>query len=200
MTIQFLESSELPDLFIDAIVVDQDWKLRFMSVWGGEAQIKHLRARLSLETTEDALRNFRLSRTGIDIPSFVRIDRRNLDSMTGRPLGNTLFAHLTHLWVYDRLALLPDTANGRCLLLRRHDEEEAVFQTRIWQAVQTLSRTPLHYSWEDKLMPIFKENHWVMTHQGFGIDACVIDLPEKKIEQSVMYAVCSGQLGLPAVH
>lgn len=204
MTIEFLQSDRMPGLFIDALVTDSDNKLLFLSAWGSEAYVQQTRAALALPYVECPLRVIYPvpveGKTDRCYPTTVVLgDKERLADVVGRPVGNTLLAHLTQVWIYDKLALTLDRANSQAVLLRRHSVDDAAFNARIWKMVQTLSRTPLHSSW-DNLVLAFKSRQWIRESQGFGVDACVIELPEEAVEAYVMDAIHQGRLTLPIIH
>ena len=200
-----LKASELPDLFIDALVTDQTNRLLFLSAWGSEAQTQQLRADLSLPNYQaGALERLTLQCEGTQEPIFYPrvarlVDKNRFDTRVGRPMGDSLFAHLTQVWVYDKRSLSSDDANNSVLLLRQHSEPADVFQARTWQMVQALSRTPLHSSWHS-LMSVFQDKGWVTYLDGFAIDACAIELPTDEVANEVMQQVQQGVLTLPVMH
>ncbi|HVV67976.1 MAG TPA: hypothetical protein VHE99_02910 [Gammaproteobacteria bacterium] len=197
MQTEFLQSEQLPGLFIDALVTDADNNLLFLSAWGNESFVQQTRARLSLSDWEEQLRHFRLQQPAKNLTTgLISIDRTLVEDVTGRPAGNTLLAHVTQLWIYNRLTIAPDNANHRAVLLRRHTEEETQYKTRVWQALQVLCPIPLHVTWEF-LLDKFVERGWVRFCRGFKIDACYLDFSNSAVELFITDQVQTGALTLP---
>ncbi len=109
----FLQSDHLTGLWIDAFVKDDDDHLVFLSAWGSETAIQNCRARLSLPVSEGGLTRLSTSTRGtVSLERRVRVEQpERYEQLTGRPSGQSRFLHLTHLWMFPRLALQPDSAN-----------------------------------------------------------------------------------------
>jgi hypothetical protein len=197
----FLQSDNLMGLWIDALAIDQETQLLFLSAWGSETVVQNCRARFSLPVSEGGLRRFRLD----DGPSRwtsvqVRVDQaERYEQLTGRPSGQSRFLHLTHLWMFPRLALQPDSANCTALLFQRPAETQGGWETRLWQAVQTVCPVPLHPSWRS-VMAWFTQQGWVSHHRGFQVNACSLRFPEKEVQALITQGIRSGHLTLPTVH
>ncbi len=199
MTTEFLQSEELSGLFIDGLVTDSEDNLLFLSAWGNESQVQHIRAQLSLPVWEGQLRHFQLQNPkGLRVDT-VRLDRNVLEDITGRPLGNTVFSHLTQLWIYHRLAVTPDNGNHQAVLLRQHSESEKLFKKRVWEAVQVICPVPLHFGWEPFLLDKLVLNHWVTFCRGFQVDACCLNFSDSEVEAFISDQVRTGALTLPSL-
>lgn len=197
----FLKSDALTGLWMDALVTDSEEQLLFLSAWGSETVVQNCRARFSLPVSEGGLRHFR-----IDEGHFrwkgdaVRVDQpERYEQVTGRPSGQSRFLHLTHLWMFPRLALQPDSANCTAVLLKRPAETPEAWEARLWQMVQTVCPVPLHPAWRTIMTP-FTQRQWVSHHEGFQVKACVLRFPEEEVQALVTRGIRSGHLTLPTVH
>lgn len=199
MPTEFLQSEELPGLFIDALVTDPEGNLLFFSAWGNQSQIQQTRARLSVPKWEEQLRYFQLQTEHDLSVDRVRLDLNALEDMTGRPFGNILFSHLTQLWIYHRLAVKPDNGNHQAILLRQPGEDELLFRRRVWQMVQVICPVPLHPSWES-VLDKFVLNGWVTFCRGFKVDACCLDFSDAGVAAFITDQVQTGVLALPSLH
>ena len=201
MKTDFLRSDSLSGLWIDALVKNGKDKLLFLSAWGSETAIQQTRARFSLPVSESGLRGFKIHR-GLPHWTSDRITVENperYEQLTGRPSGQPRFRHLTQLWMFPRLAEMPDGANNRALLFRRPEEKADAWQQRLWQTVQTICPVPLHPSW-DSLVSVFMQCGWIREYRGFHVDAWYLKLPEKEVQPLITTAVQQGRLQLPITH
>lgn len=203
----FLTADQLPGVFIDALLTDDDDQLVFLSAWGSEAYIQQNRAAFTLAHTSSAIDRLHCKlatppeKDDVFYPRFAFLnDKKHLTDSVGRPAGHTVFAHLTHWQAYDRLAINVDHVRQASLLLRAPHTDQTAWEVRLWQAIQNLSTTPLHPAWEKTVLSVFQEKQWVTHLQGFGIDACRIHLPPQDVERTIQEAVKAGDLTLPALH
>lgn len=200
MSTDFLQSDSMPGLWIDALVRDDEDNVLFLSAWGSETAIQKTRARFSLPVSENGLRGFKIH-TG---PGRWRFDRfavtqpERYEQETARPTGSR-FLHLTQLWMFPRLAIQPNNVDHKALLLKRPTESPEQWQSRLWQAVQTVCPVPLHPSW-DGVVADFIRHNWIRQYQGFHIDAWCLHCPEKEVQPWVTTAVQQGRLALPTTH
>ena len=68
---------------------------------------------------------------------------------------------------------------------------------RIWQTIMNLSHIPLLPEWEQCLLAEFKGHSWVQIFEGFGVDACAIDLGSSEVETTVADMLRQGRLYIP---
>jgi hypothetical protein len=196
----FLQSDHLTGLWIDALVKEAEDRLVFMSAWGSETAIQNVRARLSLPVSESGLRSFRIDAGPYRWRDRVRIEQpERYEQLTGRPSGPSRFLHLTHFWLFPRLALQPDNGNHTAWLLKRPAEASALWEARLWQMVQTLCPVPLHPSWCG-LIAGFTRMGWITEYQGFHLSACYLRFPEEDVQSMISRAIRQGDLTLPTTH
>ena len=197
----FLQSDALTGLWMDALVRDNEGQLIFMSAWGSETVIQNCRARFSLPVSEGGLRRFRIDEGHLRWKGdTVRVDQpERYEQLTGRPSGQSRFLHLTHVWMFPRLALQPDIANHTAWLLKRPAETPEIWEARLWQMVQTICPVPLHPSWCG-LIAGFTRMGWITEYRGFHLNACYLRFPEKDVQSAVSSAIRRGELTLPTTH
>jgi hypothetical protein len=191
---ELLMLDEVADVFADAIVSDNDNQLLFLSLWGQDTSLQELLARLSLPNAEGGLRRLILrNETDRRLAVVSSIDQ--FDKHTGRAPAGALFQGLSHLWLYDRLAIEPDRANRRCLVLRRPEESEQAISQRLWQTVRDMCHVPLLEEWQE-VMSHFQQRGWIRRFSGIGMDAYRIDLSSREVEQLISQLVKAGALSL----
>lgn len=196
----FLQSDNLTGLWIDAFVKDDEDHLVFMSAWGSETAIQNMRARLSLPVSEGGLRGFRIDMGHYRWRGRVRVEQpERYEQLTGRPSGQSRFLHLTHFWLFPRLALQPDMGSHTAWLLKRPAETPEMWEARLWQTVQTVCPVPLHPSWRGLIVG-FTRMGWITEYQGFHLNACHLRFPEEDVQSAVSSAIRRGNLTLPATH
>lgn len=180
--------SDAPGLFADAVLTDEGNNLLFLSLWGRDTAVQEFRGRLSLPVREGGLDNFRLEAEGTPFVQVGNPDRLVTDS--GRTPPQMIFGSLVHLWLYDRLAVEPDRANRRALLLYRPDEAstaegETSLRHRLWSQVTETCHLPLLAEWRDTMLAAFEAAGWIKTLQGVGVAAYALDLGDDAVENVV---------------
>lgn len=179
---------DAPGLFADAVLTDEGNNLLFLSLWGRDTAVQEFRARLSLPVREGGLNNFRLEAEGTPFVQVGNPERLVTDS--GRTPPQMIFGSLVHLWLYDRLAVEPDRANRRALLLYRLDEASAAegetsLRQRLWSQVTETCHLPLLPAWRDTVLAAFEAAGWIKTLQGIGLAAYALDLGDDAVEDVV---------------
>ena len=183
-----LSIREAPGLLADAVLTDEAHNLLFLSVWGRDTAVQAFRARLSLPFSEGGLDSFRLEG---EHATFVQMGNpERLASDSGRTSSQTLFGSLVHLWLYDCLAVAPDRANRRALLLCRPEkgstaEGRAVLKHRLWSLVQETCHLPLLPAWRDTVLEAFEASGWIKTLAGIGLDAHALDLGDDAVDSLI---------------
>lgn len=179
---------ESPGLYADAVLSDEGRNLLFLSLWGRDTAVQEFRARLSLPVCEGGLDGFRLE-AGDTI--FVQVGNpERLVADSGRTPAQTLFGGLVHLWLYDRLAVAPDRANRRALLLYRTEEDatadgQASLGHRLWSLVTETCHLPLLPAWRDTVLDAFHTSGWIKRLDGIGLAAYALDLGSAEVETVV---------------
>ena len=99
----------IPDLYVDASLVDAYDKLLFLSLWGRDTAIQEFLAGISLANEEGGINSFFLSTgnkaNGDPQRKLIQIgEAKRLNHYTGRmPASNVFGGDMAHLWVFDRL-------------------------------------------------------------------------------------------------
>ena len=185
-----LEIVDAPGVFVDAHLVDEG-RLRFMSVWGRDTALQSFLARLSLSETEGGLSSFQVG-NGTEIGS-VRIhcpDPSVLSKITSRKPG-TIFGELINIWLYDRLAVEPDQANARALIMSTSNPDEDT----MWTMLKQVLWLPLLDNWRDIVIERFTASARITTLDGFNLGACQIDLSNRdEIEEDLSRWIRQGDL------
>jgi hypothetical protein len=119
-----------------------------------------------------------------------------MDKQTGRMPPRNLFGDLIQLWVYDKLAIEPDRANRRALMLHRPDDPDAVLQERLWNLVREVCHLPLLAEWREPVLAMLELNAWMQPLQGRSISAWRLELGDPKLEQEISLRIRRRELRL----
>jgi hypothetical protein len=194
-TPSFTELRDAPGLWLDALLPDADGELLFLSAWGRDTAAQELVARLSLSEREGGLERLWASGLG----RYVEVGNPDrLEKHTGR-VRTSLYGELTHLWVYHRLAVRPDRANRKALLLHRpvrpsDDEGREALRERLWALVRETCHLPLLAHWRERVLNAFEGQDWVRPLEGLGMDAVLVDLGEPRLEDVIHHLAARGEI------
>ncbi|MCH9828974.1 MAG: hypothetical protein K0U79_14655 [Gammaproteobacteria bacterium] len=183
---------ELPGVFADALLRDERCGLLFCSLWGRDTAIQELLARLSVPVEEGGLRFLHVE--GPQGTETVHFDRMpTTDKLSGRLPPKNLFGNLVQLWLYDRLAVEPDRANRRALLLQRNALHG---EAALWNLVRSVTHLPLLDHWNEVVLDVFRQNDWIRPLRGIQVDAAFVDLGSDAVEVEISRLVREGRLTL----
>lgn len=190
-----MEVVEAPGLFADALLTDERGSLLFISLWGRDTAVQELLARMTLAGDEGGIRTLHVNAE--DGPQVVHLDRMPcMEKHTGRMPPRNLFGDLIQLWVYDKLAVEPDRANRRALMLHRPDDPDEVLQERLWTLVREVCHLPLLAEWREPVLAMLELNAWVQPLQGRSIAAWRLELGDPKLEQEISLRIRRRELRL----
>lgn len=190
-----MELVEAPGLFADALLTDERGSLLFISLWGRDTAVQELLARMTLAGDEGGIRALHVNAE--DGPQVVHLDRMPcMDKHTGRMPPRNLFGDLIQLWVYDKLAIEPDRANHRALMLHRPDDPDEVLQERLWTLVREVCHLPLLAEWREPVLAMLELNAWVQPLRGRSIAAWRLELGDPKLEQEISLSIRRRELRL----
>lgn len=175
---------EVPGVFCDAHLVTEGQPL-FLSLWGRDTAIQSLLARMTLVDAEGGLPAFTI---GVDSDAHAQrvatFDYSRLTKLTARKSG-TLFGDLLNLWLYDTLAVEPDRANARALLLY-HQEQAASINDQLWALLKQTLWLPVLDSWQSVLLARFAEQGWIVRAAGYRVNAWQINLSDEEGVQAAL--------------
>ncbi|MEW8139545.1 MAG: hypothetical protein AB2761_20980 [Candidatus Thiodiazotropha endolucinida] len=187
-----LTLSAIPDIYVDAYLADDSGNLIFLSVWGRDTALQELLGRLQLPRSDNGIREFNLIGTGHK--KLVRVPNVNELGKVSSKSTQTIFGVLSQLWIYDNLAVRPDIANSRALIL--HDPGRTVPDP--WPVVKTVCPLPLLDSWKEIILRRFIERQWIRPlTNGAGIAGMLIELDED-LESMMTDMIHRSELTLPA--
>ena len=189
MTTTMYKIDEVSDLYVDAFLMDQS-QLIFLSVWGRDTALQEFFARLTLPKSEQGLREIHLENLDTNQTHFVDIpDIEKLDKTTGRA-QTKVFGQLSHVFIYDKLAIKPDALNNRALLFYQNEQPD------IWEIVKEACHLPLLDHWKKTVLSTFQEQGWIQTLNGVGINAIKINFVQEDVERLLESAIKDGDLTL----
>lgn len=197
----------IPDLYVDASLVDAYDKLLFLSLWGRDTAIQEFLAGISLANEEGGINSFFLSTgtksSGDSQRKLVQIgEAKRLNHYTGRmPASNVFGGDMAHLWVFDRLVTDPDLANRRTIAISKVDSDavgdKTATQNRIWQLTKAICHLPLLDHWAETIIQTFYEQEWIKDFNGIGVNGALIDLSlAEEVEEEVTRLIRDGALAL----
>lgn len=196
---------EFSDLKADACLLDDDFNLVFISIWGRDTSIQQLIGKLALGHKKGGIAQFHLVADKHSIPVDVG-DAENLCKQSARTFRKTLFGTMTNLWLYHKLAAEPDRANGKAFALLPGgiaDEKD-----RLWPLVQSCCGLPLLPHWKEQVLAMLQDEKMLKRLpgaygpvQGFRL-AIQLALLEERISQSIRMGLLrietnAGQQDLP---
>ncbi len=190
-----MEVVEAPGLFADALLTDERGSLLFVSLWGRDTAVQELLARMTLGSEEGGIRTLHINAD--DGPQVMHLDRMPcMEKHSGRMPPRNLFGDLIQLWVYDRLAVEPDRANRRALLLYQPDDHDEVLQERLWTLVREVCHLPLLAEWREPVLAMLELNGWMQPLQGRSISAWRLELGDPKLETEISLRIRRRELRL----
>lgn len=191
---ELMSINEAPGVYADALLRDERGSLLFCSLWGRDTAIQELLARLSVSIEEGGLRSLRLE--GPQGAETLHLDRMpSIDKLTGRLPPKNLFGNVVQLWLYDRLAVEPDRASRRALLLQRQHHDAG---TALWGLVRSVIHVPLLDAWKGVVLDVFGQRGWIRPMRGINVDAVFVDLGSEAVEAEISRLIQEGRLGLDA--
>ncbi|MEN8168090.1 MAG: hypothetical protein ABFR65_11520, partial [Pseudomonadota bacterium] len=131
-------------------------------------------ARLQLPRSENGLREFNLHNGEVNrLVSVPQVDE--LDKITTKTPEHTVFGVLTHLWIYDKLAIRPDPVNHRALMV--YDPEDGMPDP--WPLLKTVCPLPLLDNWKEAFLTRCRQQQWIRPlENGAGVAGLSIELDE----------------------
>lgn len=194
-----MELVEAPGLFADALLTDERGSLLFISLWGRDTAVQELLARMSLPIEQGGVRTLHADTP--EGPRDIHLDRMpSMEKHSGRMPPKNLFGDLIQVWIYDRLAVEPDRANRRALLLYRPEvDHDQVLQDRLWTLVREVCHLPLLPGWRESVLSVLELHGWMQPLTGRAISAWRLDLGDPKFEQEVSLRVRRRELQLDSL-
>lgn len=194
--------SEMPDVSVDACVIDHNGYLVFLSLWGRDTATSELLARLTLPRTEvDSLASG-LTFTAGDIQQHVQVNPDLLEKHFSRNFSRTKFGTINNLWLFDSRATDPDKANLKALVMLNENERQAGTAThpRVLSQLINLSPVPILPEWAELVATEAAKLDMIHAHATlFGGVACVeIRLEQDVLERRMSQMIQAGQLSIPA--
>lgn len=195
--IQLMSLDEASGLYVDAFLTDQSY-LRFLSIWGRDTEMQEFLARLSLSGKEGGLESFWVN---ADPQKYVQIgDLGRFEKLTGRMPRDNLFGEVTHVWIYDRIAVEPNYTGRRALFLFLPEEDipenREALNERLWVMVRETCHLPLLPQWRDVMLSGFTAHGFLKRLDGVGVAAIEITLPESEVETLITGWVQAGLISI----
>jgi hypothetical protein len=164
---KLFQIEELPDLYVDACVCDEQRNLVFLSAWGRDTVLQEFLARLTPGREENGIDQFHVIVDGRRLPVFP--NQELLEKRTTRQFRGTLFGSLLHLWLFDRRASTPDQANHFAFALLEHEEDP---HHRLWPLVMETCPLPLLPHWREPVMGVLIQHQMLTALPGVIGNVC----------------------------
>jgi hypothetical protein len=204
--------AEMQDLFVDAVVVDDNHHLIFASLYGRDTAIQQLLAAFTLSVTSGGLDKISLAESSDGFvanpgESFEVLigETDRLEKFSGRLPRENVFGNLSHTWIFDPACMKVDRVNRKAWFLELSSQPlsgarvggDEEMRWKIWQTVKLLSAVPLLDEWMELILRC--ENICVIkTARTIGrVFAMNVALTED-YEAQIASMVSSRQLGLTA--
>jgi hypothetical protein len=170
-----LKLMEVPDVYADAVIRNNNGELVFMSCYGRDTAVQQMFAAFSLKPSEGGLNAITLVSNdhaceGDDVQTIqhsASVSDR-LTRLTGRLPRQNLFGNLIHAWIFDPVIRLPDMVSRSAWLLdvdlmnktdgkvrlddSEPDEQTHGFSSRAWELIRKLSPVPLQAHWQHEVL------------------------------------------------
>ncbi|OHR78464.1 hypothetical protein HMPREF3289_03070 [Pseudomonas sp. HMSC75E02] len=188
---KLFQIEELPDLFVDACVCDEQRNLVFLSAWGRDTVLQEFLARLTLGREENGIDQFHVIVDGRRLPVFP--NQELLEKRTTRQFRGTLFGSLLHLWLFDRRASTPDQANHFAFALLEREEDP---HHRLWPLVMETCPLPLLPHWREPVMGVLIQHQMLTALPGAIGNVCAwrLTLQLDVLEPSLGELIRRGEL------
>jgi len=184
--------TDINDVFTDGFLVDDSGSIAFLSLIGKDTAIQEFRARWSLPITQGGLTDFQVETSD----GIVRLNLgspESLEFLSGR-LPTSIFGNLIQVFVYKHLVQKPDFANRKAVQLFKKDDT-GNHSDKLWTLVKNLSPLPLLDQWQDVILNLFREKHWLQDIPGIGeVSAHVVSIPEDELADLLKANIQSGAL------
>ena len=164
---KLFQIEELPDLYVDACVCDEQRNLVFLSAWGRDTVLQEFLARLTLGREENGIDQFHVIVDGRRLPVFP--NQELLEKRTTRQFRGTLFGSLLHLWLFDRRASTPDQANHFAFALLEREEDP---HHRLWPLVMETCPLPLLPHWREPVIGVLIQHQMLTALPGAIGNVC----------------------------
>lgn len=188
---KLFQIEELPDLFVDACVCDEQRNLVFLSAWGRDTVLQEFLARLTLGREESGIDQFHVIVDGRRLPVFP--NQELLEKRTTRQFRGTLFGSLLHLWLFDRRASTPDQANHFAFAILEREEDP---HHRLWPLVMETCPLPLLPHWREPVMGVLIQHQMLTALPGAIGNVCAwrLTLQLDVLEPSLGELIRRGEL------
>jgi hypothetical protein len=186
---------EYSDLKADACLVDENFDLVFVSLWGRDTAIQQLLARLTLGNKEGGMSKFHLVAGNSSFPVEVP-DVEKLSKQSARAYRKTLFGSLTNLWLYHKLAVEPDKASARAFAVLPAGATDT--DERLWPLVQNCCGLPLLPHWKAVVLATLRTHGMLTKLSGaFGpVQGFRLAIQMALLEDAMKQLIREGTLGI----
>lgn len=195
--------AELPDVSVDACIIDHTGKLVFLSLWGRDTATSELLARLTLPRNEsESLVSGITFKTAHDSLR-ISITPELLEKHFSRTFSRTKFGAINNLWLFDSRAVVPDRANLKSLVFLQGASVELELHPDFGKVIAqliNLSPVPILPEWAAAVASECMALDMIHVHNTLlGNVVCVeIDLDQDALERRMSQMIMSGQLNIPA--
>lgn len=137
-----IEVREYSQVYMDCLVMNDQYDLIFASLYGGESSINHILAAIENNNLHSLQCHGHEKSVIVNLP-----DRRRLHAKKAK-LHNQTFEHFIHCFIYERDVLFKE---GQCcfhVLVQKGDNEHEV----LWQRVKAMTVTPMLDEWMEPII------------------------------------------------
>ena len=178
-------------VFCDGYIRDDS--LLFASLWGNEAALLELFARLTIPAHQEGLSGITLTpRVGKKIVLNTS-KMSNLKKVTSKTPGDTILGSLCHVWIYDEALEKPNHRQGEAYVINYLDGySENQLDDQVWSQLQALSVIPLLDHWQKPVMAAVRQVGFIEPVDAFRLSAVKIQLELDEFEALISSLLKSG--------
>lgn len=195
---------EMPDVSVDACVIDHTGRLVFLSLWGRDTATSELLARLTLprHEPESLVSGITLSLDGDR--QVLSVNTELLEKHFSRTFGRTKFGSINNLWLFDSRAVSPDKANLTALVFLQGEVNGSIENHpeygKVMAQLVNLSPVPILPEWASAVASECMQLDMIHVHKTLlGKIVCVeIALEQDVLERRMSQMIQTGLLCVPA--
>ena len=154
---------EIPDLQIDACIIDENNDLVFLSVWGRDTAIQEFLGRAVIgDRSEHGFSRFHIQMDYTEVTVYLG-DVKQLSKVKQKISQRSMFGTLTHLWVYTKSCVESDKATHRTTYLNRNfsQADKAITRNNLWPLIKEICPLPLLDHWHEEILNLVIDSNMI---------------------------------------
>lgn len=183
------------EIFIDALIVDSNGIMLFMSAWGRDTAAQEMLARMTLPGHEQGISSY-VARSGPVTHGgqsrfMVTLPNLNVLEKQQARVKSKVFGDLVNIFIYSECVARPSKSTRIAWALYRDDIEPD-----LWPLVVETCHLPLLNHWEREVMSELNSRGWINRLSGYNVSATSIDLSNDDLEKVIETMIADGRLNI----